>query len=107
MSLTSARIPHLDVADRSIEPGKMSIEAVADCCLVLAFAAPVHYIWIPRSVLRTVGMILKRLAIRPQIDLLRPGRTLLFVDEPISLGDGVEAEQPILAALFDEVRRAP
>lgn len=104
MSLTSARIPHLDVADRSIEPGKMSIEAVADCCLVLAFA---HYIWIPRSVLRTVGMILKRLAIRPQIDLLRPGRTLLFVDEPISLGDGVEAEQPILAALFDEVRRAP
>src|SRR5262245_66080507 len=42
-----------------------------------------------------------------QIDLVCPSRAWLAVDLPIGLGDRVDAKQAILAALLEEVRRAP
>src|SRR5947209_12516758 len=61
-----------------------------------------------RSVLRTVGNDkLKHFLIRPEIDFLRPGRALLLVDVPVGLGDCIDAEQSVLAALLQQARSTP
>src|SRR5262249_32413181 len=50
------------------------------------------------------AQISKRLLERTQVDFLRPGRRSLPMDLPVSLGDGVNVEEPILAALLDRFR---
>src|SRR5262249_9843303 len=46
----------------------------------------------------------ERLPERPQIDFLRPGRTLLAMDLPIGIGDRIEAKHTALPARFGEIR---
>src|SRR5437870_2039721 len=41
---------------------------------------------------------------RPQIDLMRPGRSRLAVELPIGFGDRLDPEQTVLTAFFDDLR---
>jgi hypothetical protein len=46
----------------------------------------------------------ERLLGRPEVDLLRPRRPWLAVNLPIDLGDRIDVQHAILAALFDDCR---
>src|ERR671919_1341042 len=47
---------------------------------------------------------LERLLERPEVDLVRPCRPWLAVNLPVDLGDRIDVQHAILAALFDYLR---
>src|SRR5258706_13800952 len=54
--------------------------------------------------MRRSGLLrLETLLERAQVDLVGPGRARLAMDLPVGLGDCVDAEQAVLAALLDDL----
>src|SRR5262245_11969498 len=58
-----------------------------------------------RAIVIAVLLASERFLERAQIHLLRPGRALLAMDIPIGLGDGLDAEQTVLATFLAQGRR--